>query len=129
MKIYVGKRWDGIAKVLTSSTGDEQNLDELDPARSLKLRNHSPTGFEWGYGGSGPAQLALAILLDSFGAELALAEYQQFKAECVCRMPPEGNWVLTEQEISNWIGDREKMACYFRAKWDGARSATITEEP
>ena len=29
---------------------------------SLVLRRHSPTGFEWGYGGSGPAQLALAIL-------------------------------------------------------------------
>ena len=26
----------------------------------LDLFNHSPTGFEWGYGGSGPAQTALA---------------------------------------------------------------------
>src|SRR5262245_22144387 len=31
----------------------------------LELRNHSPTGFEWGYGGSGPAQLALALLVDA----------------------------------------------------------------
>jgi hypothetical protein len=30
------------------------------------LRN-SPTGFGWGYGGSGPAQLALALLADSLG--------------------------------------------------------------
>lgn len=37
----------------------------LDP--KLKLVNHSPTGFSWGYGGSGPAQLALAILADHFG--------------------------------------------------------------
>jgi len=28
------------------------------------LWNHSPDGFEWGYGGSGPAQLALAIYQD-----------------------------------------------------------------
>ena len=28
----------------------------------LDLFNHSPTGFEWGYFGSGPAQLALAIV-------------------------------------------------------------------
>lgn len=28
------------------------------------LRNHSPDGFEWGYSGSGPAQLALAIVAD-----------------------------------------------------------------
>ena len=30
--------------------------------KRLDLANHSPTGFSWGYGGSGPAQLALAIL-------------------------------------------------------------------
>ena len=35
----------------------------LDPARSQKAWNHSPDGFNWGYGGSGPAQLALAIML------------------------------------------------------------------
>lgn len=29
------------------------------------VANHSPTGHEWGYGGSGPAQLALDLLLDA----------------------------------------------------------------
>ena len=28
---------------------------------SLALRNHSPTGFAWGHGDSGPAQLAPAL--------------------------------------------------------------------
>lgn len=28
---------------------------------------HSPTGFEWGYGGSGPAELARCILIDVLG--------------------------------------------------------------
>ena len=28
----------------------------LSPRPSWKLRNHSPDGFAWGYGGSGPAQ-------------------------------------------------------------------------
>jgi hypothetical protein len=32
-----------------------------------QIRNHSPSGFEFGYNGSGPAQLALAILADLFG--------------------------------------------------------------
>lgn len=31
---------------------------------------HSPTGFEVGYGGSGPADLALAIACDHFGVEV-----------------------------------------------------------
>lgn len=51
----------------------------LDPAPSQALRNHSPEGFSWGYDGSGPAQLALAILLDYTGdEELALWHYQAF---------------------------------------------------
>ncbi|GAF79707.1 unnamed protein product, partial [marine sediment metagenome] len=37
---------------------------ELPPR--LDLRNHSPMGFECGYLGSGPAQLALALLADVF---------------------------------------------------------------
>lgn len=35
----------------------------LDPLPSLAVRNHSPTGFSWGYRGSGAAQLALAVVL------------------------------------------------------------------
>jgi hypothetical protein len=37
--------------------------EPLDPAASRKVYNHSPDGFAWGYNGSGPAQLALAILM------------------------------------------------------------------
>lgn len=33
----------------------------------LDVSNHSPDGFEWGYGGSGPAQLALALCIDALG--------------------------------------------------------------
>src|SRR5262249_10364987 len=47
----------------------------------LEVRAHSPTGFAWGYGGSGPAQLALALLVDATGdAETALQHYQTFKS-------------------------------------------------
>jgi hypothetical protein len=28
---------------------------------------HSPTGFSWSYGGSGPADLALSLLVDALG--------------------------------------------------------------
>ena len=36
---------------------------------------HSPTGFEWGFSGSGPAQLALALLLDHTGARVLAEPY------------------------------------------------------
>ena len=55
MKRYEGRR-EGYAVIVTV---DGRRLNPR-----LDLWNHSPTGFEWGYGGSGPAQLALAILAD-----------------------------------------------------------------
>lgn len=62
------------------------------------LRMHSPDGFEWGYGGSGPAQLALAILAHEYGDELAQAWYQDFKWAVVARLT-ERAWNLTSAEI------------------------------
>src|SRR5687767_12302156 len=56
----------------------------LTPYRSQALRNHSPDGFNWGYGGSGPAQLALALLLAAdIADDIALRLYQDFKWEYV----------------------------------------------
>lgn len=47
----------------------------------LDLRSHSPTGFEWGYLGSGPAQLALALCADALQDDRrAQRVYQDFKA-------------------------------------------------
>jgi hypothetical protein len=58
MKTYEGRR-EGYAALVT--------VNERPLTPRLDLWNHSPTGFEWGYGGSGPAQLALALLADHLG--------------------------------------------------------------
>jgi hypothetical protein len=55
------------------------NGKPISPEKSLKVFNHSPTGFSWGYGGSGPAQLALAILLRYLPAKEAVSLHQAFK--------------------------------------------------
>jgi len=52
---------------------------KLSPGPSQKVCNHSPDGFSWGYGGSGPAQLALAVLLELYDRDFALAHHQGFK--------------------------------------------------
>lgn len=71
--------------------------------RSQRVWNHSPTGFEWGFGGSGPAQLALALLLDFTRNEsLAVDYHQQFKWEVVARMPESG-WCISAGEIEEWL--------------------------
>lgn len=64
------------------------------------LRDHSPDGACWGYGGSGPAQLALALLAHATGDdELALRHYQTFKALWVAQQNPDRNWELSQAEI------------------------------
>ncbi len=65
--------------------------------------NHSPTGFGWGYGGSGPAQLAYAILRDfTNSATIARANYQRFKGDIVARLP-RGSWKLDGDQVREWI--------------------------
>jgi hypothetical protein len=69
----------------------------------LDLWNHSPTGFEWGYAGSGPAQLALALLADCLDDEAdAIGWHEDFKSAVVAALPLAG-WILTELEISDTI--------------------------
>jgi len=64
------------------------NGKELTPQRSQKVWNHSPDGFNWGYGGSGPSQLALAVLLEITSSEKrALDMYQDFKRNVIARLP------------------------------------------
>lgn len=64
---------------------------------------HSPAGFEWGYGGSGPADAALNILLAVTGnREIAEQHYQQFKWEFIAPMPEEGG-VIKRDEIIEWL--------------------------
>ena len=95
MKHYEGQRTSQAVNV-------HVNACPLDPR--LDLRNHSPTGFEWGYGGSGPAQLALAILADCLGDEAALRQYQEFKRSIIATLASD-HWSLTEEEVLEALKD------------------------
>jgi hypothetical protein len=75
---------------LKGSHGDNQLFidgKKLSLAKSLKVRNHSPTGFNWGYAGSGCAQSALAILLHYLPKEIAEIYYQDFKFAYIAALP------------------------------------------
>src|SRR6266478_4772606 len=73
---YLGRRTrEGCLVVVTK---DHVSARPLKPR--LDLWNHSPSGYEWGYGGSGPAQLALAILAEHCGDdEQAFNFHHRFK--------------------------------------------------
>jgi hypothetical protein len=79
------------------------------PARPLDMRNdirnHSPDGAEWGFGGSGPAQLSLALLADVVGDYDAEELYQRFKREVVAHLPREG-FAITAEAIEEWARSR-----------------------
>lgn len=63
------------------------------------LRNHSPDGFAWGYGGSGPAQLSLAILADLLGDKEAMVWYQPFKWRVIANLNQHEDWTPSEGQI------------------------------
>lgn len=64
------------------------------------LCNHSPDGFEWGYEGSGPAQLALAILSHELQDDSKAASlYEEFKHKTVANYQAE-TWTLDSTRIS-----------------------------
>ena len=104
-RIYAGLRLNPAEKTVSDIEVfvlDAQGKRPLSPKPSLKLRNHSPDGFNWGYGGSGPAQLALAILLDYSGDdELAQKYYQQFKWDFVAGWGDE--WSISTAELEEWL--------------------------
>jgi hypothetical protein len=75
---------------------------ELSPERSQAVVNHSPTGFSWGYGGSGPAQLALALLLEITTKDMALLWYQDVKWQMIAKLP-QADFTLDSQEIVDFI--------------------------
>lgn len=85
----------------------------LSPQRSLKLVNHSPDGFCWGYRGSGPSQLALALLLECGATEQeALTWYHQFKDEAIATLPQE-DFEMPTKLVTEWVEVRRLFASEF----------------
>ncbi|NNG66444.1 hypothetical protein HKI81_04215 [Caldanaerobacter subterraneus] len=68
--------------------------------------SHSPSGFEWGYGGSGPADLALNILYAvTKNREIAYEYHQEYKWDVISKIPYEGT-VITYEEVLDWLSKK-----------------------
>ena len=98
-KTYIGiPHRESVAGQPVVTVCDGQKSEPL-PLR-LDLFNHSPTGFSWGYGGSGPAQLALALLADALGDDdRAIRLHQAFKFRVVACWPEGERWWITADQI------------------------------
>lgn len=77
--------------------------EELAPQQRPGVHFHSPTGYAWGYFGSGPAQLAQDLLRHHTGREPHPALYQRFKADVIARYRIDAGWLLTGTEIDRWL--------------------------
>ena len=103
MKVYTIERRGGLGSVVATVDGQ--------PLRHII--HHSPTGFEFGYGGSGPADLALSILADYFGEQPT--DKAVYHGRCKCWRPhqdfkwrfispqQEASFEITEDEIATWM--------------------------
>jgi len=77
---------------------------QIDTANSRRLRDHAPDGgVSWNYLGSGPSQLALALLLH-FGAtdNEALNWYFEFKQEIIANLPPT-DFTMEDTRVTEWL--------------------------
>lgn len=118
MKVYFGRRTFG-GDVRVAIREDDQTVRELD-----HVVVHSPDGFEWGYGGSGPADLALSILADYFEERVAAEElrqgeferivkirswayHQSFKRDFIATADRDG-WEISEEAVDQWLERRKK---------------------
>jgi len=107
MKIYKGMRTKDGAVVTVGIFGGV--LTKALPLR-LDLVNHSPTGFEWGYGGSGPAQLALAILADALADDRRADKlHQRFKFAKIGGLDSD-EWTMTQEEVLTAVRKIEEAA-------------------
>lgn len=95
LKTYIGRDY-----------GPDGVTVEAGPDRAYRLPHiarHSPDGFAWGYRGSGPHDLALAILTDLAGADVAERHYRDFCVQVVADLPQRTPWRLHEAPIRAWL--------------------------
>lgn len=102
MKTYSAKDF-GSRVVITEAGWRNRHLRPR-----LDLANHSPTGFAWGYEGSGPAQLALALLADVLGDDdRALRLHQRFKRRLVASLPQSEPLYVTDDDVRRIVREIE----------------------
>ena len=78
-----------------------REIDGTARASVPHVPRHSPTGPEWGYCGSGPADLARSILLALVPDGDVDGLYQAFSAEVVARVPYAGG-LIRAREVRWW---------------------------
>ncbi|MGH9373357.1 MAG: DUF6166 domain-containing protein, partial [Vicinamibacterales bacterium] len=77
---------------------------------------HSPAGMDWGYAGSGPADLARSLLAHFLGSRVAPHPriYQRFTFLVIASLPRDEDWTLTSEDVQAALDDaldQEGVTC------------------
>ena len=83
--------------------GHELKLPAEFAAKGRKVR------FAWGYSGTGPKALALAILASAAGNTAAREHHESFMRERVARLPGR-EWTMPLDEVTAWVESRTTAA-------------------
>lgn len=97
---YIGEHFDtvggGTVRVEPEGRTLDTGIDDPDQP------SHSPDGFQVGYTGSGPAQLAFALLYDvTDDLDRTYDLYRRFKNDVVADL--DDDWALSEEFIEDWV--------------------------
>ncbi len=99
---YTGSR-DEVGVPVVMKQVDDLEPTPLNPRTDLRMHADD---FEWRYQGSGPRQLALAILADVLGDEAGLELSQKYKQDVIAKLPWEG-FVITAAAVEQWAKEIE----------------------
>lgn len=92
LKIYQGTRGEDGCVVTVNGA-------PLDPRTDI--RRYSSDSFEWGYEGSGPHQLALAILANHYGDDARAQSSSRLFMEVLIAELKGDEWKLTDEQVGN----------------------------
>ena len=88
---------------VVDDVGDEVVLTPAQLKPKYEVR-HSPDGFQWGYAGSGPAELSRAILVCVIKGDDRARHprcYQRFKADVISRIKRD-EFELSFKSVQEW---------------------------
>ena len=96
MRTYTGERArDGAVRVRVEQDGAGRLL--------AHATGHDSSRFDYGYDGSGPADLARSILADYLGYAPKWRVYRAFLQQFIVPLDRSEPWTITEAEISAWL--------------------------
>ena len=114
------KKYRGLRSPLGCQVMIVQGRTVRELVNRTDIRNHSPAGFEWGYGGSGPTQLVLSLCAECLGDRCAAAIYQRAKADVLALLSGD-RWILWDQDLRNILRPYAEQFWQARRRTRGPR--------